>query len=75
MCCVGGTWLAQLEEHVTPDLGVVSWSPSLGVEITWGRGRGGKNVLLEMKLGVKTCVFLVFEPSTSPVPIGILCSS
>lgn len=37
-----GYLLAQLEEHVTPDLGVVSWSPSLGVEITWG---GGENVL------------------------------
>lgn len=27
-----------------------------------------------MKLGVKTCVFLGFEPSTSPVPVGILYS-
>ena len=30
----GGTWLAQLEECVTLDLGVVSSSPTLGVEIT-----------------------------------------
>lgn len=29
-----GSWRAQSEEHVTPDLGVVSSSPSLGVEIT-----------------------------------------
>ena len=30
----GGTWLAQLVEHVTPDLGVVSSSPTLGTGIT-----------------------------------------
>ena len=30
----GGAWLAQLEEHATLDLRVVSWSPMLGVEIT-----------------------------------------
>jgi len=29
-----GTWLAQSVKHVTPDLGVVSWSPTMGVEIT-----------------------------------------
>ena len=29
-----GAWLAQLVEHVTLDLGVVSLSPTLGVEIT-----------------------------------------
>ena len=29
-----GTWLAQLVEHVTLDLGVVSLSPTLSVEIT-----------------------------------------
>ena len=28
------TWLAQLEEHATLDLGVVSSSPTLSVEIT-----------------------------------------
>ena len=30
----GGTWLAQLEEHVTFDLRVVRSSPTLGAEIT-----------------------------------------
>ena len=30
----GSTWLALSEEHVTLDLGVVSLSPTLGVEIT-----------------------------------------
>ena len=30
----GGQCLAGLVEHVTLDLGVVSWSPTLGVEIT-----------------------------------------
>ena len=29
-----GTWLAQLVEHMTFDLGVVSSSPVLGIEIT-----------------------------------------
>ena len=29
-----GAWLALLAEHVTLDLGVVSLSPTLGVEIT-----------------------------------------
>ena len=29
----GGTWLAQSIEHVTLDLGVMSSSPTLGVEI------------------------------------------
>lgn len=29
-----GTWLAQSVEHVTLDLGVVSLSPTLGVEMT-----------------------------------------
>jgi len=29
-----GAWLAQWVEHVTLDLGVVSSSPTLGVEIT-----------------------------------------
>ena len=29
-----GTWLAQSEEHGTLDLGVVSLSPTSGVEIT-----------------------------------------
>ena len=29
-----GAWLAQLVEHATLDLGVVSMSPTLGVEIT-----------------------------------------
>ena len=29
-----GTWLAQSIEHVTLDLGVVSSSPTLGIEIT-----------------------------------------
>ena len=29
-----GTWLAQLVEHVTLDLRVVSSSPMVGVEIT-----------------------------------------
>ena len=28
-----GTWLAQLVEHVTLDLGVLGLSPTLGVEI------------------------------------------
>ena len=30
---IRGTWLALLEEHVTLDLGVLSLSPTLGVEI------------------------------------------
>ena len=30
----GGNWVAQLVEHVTPDLGIVSLSPTLGAEIT-----------------------------------------
>ena len=29
-----GAWLAQLEENVTLDLGIMSSSPTLGVEIT-----------------------------------------
>ena len=29
-----GTWLAQSVEHETLDLGIVSLSPTLGVEIT-----------------------------------------
>ena len=29
-----GAWLAQLQGHGTPDLGVVSLSPGLGVETT-----------------------------------------
>ena len=29
-----GVWLAQLVEHMTFDLGVVSLNPMLGVEIT-----------------------------------------
>ena len=29
-----GAWLAQLVEHVTLDLGVVSSSPTMGVDIT-----------------------------------------
>ena len=31
---IRGMWLAQLVEHVTLDLGVVSLSPMLGIEIT-----------------------------------------
>ena len=31
---IRGTWLAQLVKHATLDLGVVSSSPTLGVEIT-----------------------------------------
>ena len=31
---IGATWLAQLEEHVTLDLGVMGSSPTLGAEIT-----------------------------------------
>jgi len=31
---VSGAWLAQSEEHVTLDLGMVSLSPKSGVEIT-----------------------------------------
>ena len=31
--CYGGTGLAQSEEHVTLDLGVMSLSPTAGVEI------------------------------------------
>ena len=31
---VRGTWLAQLVGHATLDLGVVSLSPTMGVEIT-----------------------------------------
>ena len=30
---LGGTWLAQWVEHMTVDLGVMSLSPKLGVEI------------------------------------------
>ena len=30
----GGTWLAQLVEHTTLDNGVMSSSPTLGMEIT-----------------------------------------
>ena len=30
----GGTWQAQLVEHVTLDLGVVNLSTTLGIEIT-----------------------------------------
>jgi len=30
---MGGTWLAQLGDHATLDLGVMSWSPVLRVEI------------------------------------------
>ena len=33
-CYSRGAWLAQLEEHVTLNLGVVSSSPTLGIEIT-----------------------------------------
>ena len=29
-----GTWLSQSVEHATPDLGVMSSSPMLGIEIT-----------------------------------------
>ena len=29
-----GAWLAQSEEHVTLDLGVMGSSPTIGVEIT-----------------------------------------
>lgn len=29
-----GTWLAQLEEYIRLDLGVLGWSPTLSVEIT-----------------------------------------
>ena len=29
----GGAWLAESEEHVTLDLGVVSSSPMLGIEV------------------------------------------
>ena len=31
----GGAWLAQWEEHPTVDLKVMSFSPTLGVEITY----------------------------------------
>ena len=30
----GGAWLAQLVEHVTLDLGIVSSSPTIGIEPT-----------------------------------------
>ena len=30
---LGGAWMSQSEEHGTRDLGVVSSSPALGVEI------------------------------------------
>lgn len=30
----GGTWLAEDVKHAIPDLGVVSWSCMLGIEIT-----------------------------------------
>ena len=29
-----GTWLALLVEHVTLDLGIASWSPTLRAEVT-----------------------------------------
>lgn len=29
-----GAWVAKLEERATIDLGVLSWSPTLGTEIT-----------------------------------------
>lgn len=31
---MGGSWLAGLVEHVTLDLGVMSLSPTFGVEVT-----------------------------------------
>ena len=31
---VGGTWLAQVLEHVTPDLRVMGLRPMVGMEIT-----------------------------------------
>jgi len=34
---IGGTWLAELAEHVTLDLRVMSSSPTLGVELTLGK--------------------------------------
>ena len=30
----GGAWMAQLVEHATLDLGVMSSSPTLGIELT-----------------------------------------
>ena len=35
-----GSWLAQLVEHATLDVGVMSLSPMLGPEITEGRNEG-----------------------------------
>jgi len=34
MSCIGGAWLAQLVEHATLVLRVVSLGPTLGVEMT-----------------------------------------
>ena len=36
-----GTWLAQLVEHVPLNLGVMSLSPTLGIELE-GRKKGGR---------------------------------
>ena len=34
-------WLAQSEEHVTLDLGVMSLSPTLGIELTFKKKKEG----------------------------------
>ena len=42
----GGAWLAQLEEHATLDLGVVSSSPMLSVKITLKKKLQKKNLYI-----------------------------
>ena len=38
-----GTWLTQLVEHEILDLGVMSFSPTLGKEFNFKKGGGEKN--------------------------------
>ena len=45
-----GIWLAQSEEHVTLDLGIVSLSHMLGIEIAQNKTKQNKNPPLQ-------CVF------------------
>ena len=58
--CTWGAWLAQLVEHVTPDLQVVSLSSMLGVEI--------KNTILKKKKkkGIDFTSFVCFSSYLLP---------
>ena len=70
----GGTWLAQLVEHATLDLGVVRLSPMLGIDITL-KNKRNNNPILRMKrlvcIGEEAVYMCKHTPITHTLHISV----